>query len=69
MTEYVVVECEVAHKTEKAVCIHYEPPGEVLDIEECWVPLSVCEAPDTIEKGDEELTVAKWYADREGLPY
>lgn len=66
-TEYVTVPCTVVRFTDNAVLIIH---GDTLDdVAECWVPLSLCEAPDTIEKDDEEITVAKWFAKRESLPY
>lgn len=66
---FVLVECEVTKVTEKAACIAYKYGPDLADVGEKWVPLSLCEAPDTISVGDEEITVEKWYADREGLPY
>lgn len=63
--DYVAVDCQVSHKTEKAVLIHYiSDSGEP---KECWLPLSMCEAPDTIEPDDEEIRVARWLAVDRGL--
>ena len=34
---------------------------------EVWVPRSVCVDGDTIDKGDTDLVVQSWFAEKEGL--
>ena len=35
--------------------------------ENVWVPLSLFDEPDFVEQGDDEVVVARWFVEREGL--
>lgn len=41
--------------------------GEPADIELIWIPFSQC--AEVYEKGETDIEVAKWLADKEGLDY
>lgn len=57
-----IIHGEVIRLTEKAVLFQSE-----FTEEEIWIPLSLCEEPDTIEVGDTELEIALWFAEKKGL--
>ena len=62
-TKYALLAAEIIRTTDDAVCVFIEgeePPDR-------WIPRSVCEDGDSIEVGDEELYVARWFLDRQGL--
>lgn len=67
MSKFVYIECLVDIVTERACHIKYH--DENGKAKETWVPLSCVEAPDTVSKDDEELSVARWFAEREELPF
>lgn len=66
---YYTVSCEVERITDKAVLIFYTEGDSPDDAQKQWIPLSCCEAPDTIEVGDEEVRVARWYVRMYLLPH
>ncbi|TXG96259.1 MAG: hypothetical protein E6R08_09810 [Nevskiaceae bacterium] len=50
----------ITRTTDKAVLV-------VIDDEEHWIPRSVCLDGDALETGDEDLIVADWWLEKEGL--
>ena len=63
-------ECEVTRVTERAVMIEYlhtTPKGSRTEVE-VWVPRSVCHDGDTLVLGDREISVHRWFADKNDLP-
>lgn len=54
------IHAEVIRTTDKAVLILH-------DGEEHWIPRSVCLEGDALETGDEDLIVADWWLEKEGL--
>ena len=52
---------QVIVTTTKAILVRFENQKEV------WIPRSVCEAGDQLEKGDHDIMVQEWCAEREGL--
>ncbi len=32
-----------------------------------WIPRSVCEEGDSLEEGDDDVRVERWFAEKEGL--
>lgn len=37
------------------------------DLDEIWIPKSVCIDGDDIEEGDQDISVRSWWAEQEGL--
>jgi len=70
-TEWVELDkCEVTRVTERAVMIEYPhttPKGHRTDVE-VWVPRSVCHDGDKLVLGDREISVYRWFADKNDLP-
>lgn len=65
-TKMVTIECEVKIVNEKSVLIEYRDDShKLLSV---WIPLSQCEAPDTVAVGDEEITIPRWLAEDRDLP-
>lgn len=59
-------DCEVIATTEKAIKVAWtDREGE---IHEAWIPRSVCQDGDELGEGDRDISVAHWFADKEGLP-
>lgn len=54
------IACEVKRATDRAVLIVYEG-------NEYWVPRSVCLDGDAATVGDDDLIVADWWLEKEGL--
>lgn len=54
------IQAEITKTTERAVLIVYED-------EEYWVPRSVCLDGDSLQVGDDDLIVADWWLEKEGL--
>lgn len=62
MTEYDLVEGEIIRTTERAVLVKLWDSDE-----EVWIPRSCCEESD-LQAGDEDIMVARWFLEKEGLP-
>lgn len=58
----------VRRTTEKAVGLA-KSGSTILHDDLTWVPRSVCEDGDALAEGDTDITVAEWFADKEGLDY
>lgn len=65
-TKHVTIACEVKIVNEKSVLIDYRNLDDKLIA--VWIPLSQCEAPDTVEVGDEEVTIPRWLAEDRNIP-
>lgn len=52
---------EVIRTTLLAVLVRDDAGDEV------WVPRSVCEDGDSLEKGDTDVRVEPWFAEKEGM--
>lgn len=52
---------QVIHTTKAAVLVRFK------DLQEVWVPRSVCECGDELAVGETDIVVADWYIEREGL--
>lgn len=52
---------QVIHTTKIAVLVRFK------DLNEVWIPRSVCECGDEIAVWDTDIVVADWYIEREGL--
>ena len=57
---------EVIDTTEKAVLIAWTVKNEE---HTSWVPRSLCLDGDTLNIGDTDVCVAKWFANKEDLPW
>lgn len=54
------IHAEITKATGKAVLV-------VIEGDEHWIPRSVCLDGDALETGDEDLIVADWWLEKEGL--
>jgi hypothetical protein len=54
------IHAEIRKATEKAVLVE-------IDGTEHWIPRSVCLDGDSIDVGDDDLIVANWWLEKEGL--
>jgi hypothetical protein len=53
----------VCGATQNAVRVRFD------NMEEKWIPRSLCEDGDQLDMGDRDVVVQQWFADKEGLPY
>lgn len=65
-TRTVTIACHVQIVNEKSVLIEYINENEKRIA--VWIPLSQCEAPDTIAVDDEEITIPRWLAEDRNIP-
>lgn len=54
------IHAEITRTTDKAVLV-------TMDGENHWIPRSVCLDGDALEVGDDDLIVADWWLEKEGL--
>jgi hypothetical protein len=52
---------EVIATTEKAVLVSFS------NFRETWIPRSLCDNGECLEKGDTDIVVQEWFAKKEGL--
>lgn len=68
MTEYVPLNGEVDAVTDKAIHFVYNPDDDdPYGQQEKWIPRSVCEDGENVAVGDEELRIARWFVEKEGM--
>jgi hypothetical protein len=60
--QYEAIGGEVVKTTDAAVLVDLKDGSD-----QKWVPRSVCEDGDSLEEGDDDLRVEKWFAEKEGL--
>ena len=51
----------VIRTTQAAVLVRFK------NLKEVWIPRSVCECGDELSKGDTDIVVQGWFAEKEGL--
>jgi hypothetical protein len=66
MTYDLLDNCEVIAATEKAIKVAWTDKEG--DIQNAWIPRSVCQNGDELGEGDQDISVARWFASKEDLP-
>lgn len=56
MPDFQAISGEVRHTTDDALLVYFESAGE-----EVWVPRSVTDGGDALDKGDTDLSIATWW--------
>lgn len=55
-------------KSGLAILVRFNESGDLLgDTHDHWIPRSVCEEGDDLAVGDNDIRVAEWWLNKEGL--